>query len=309
MDATKCLTDAQWEQYSQQCLSIQEMSLLQSHVGSCEICADIKEGIDTMHDASKLVNRLDSIHEKVDTRVGLKKSKMIPLYFWLSAAAVLVVGIGILFFPMPKEESLAIINHPSPQTQSLPPSDANPEISQEQVLVQPAKVKPKEKTNLKRNVTPTVDNLTEENEVGSVAETIMETKALSEMDDVKPVAETTKTKEFSTSKKSSIILPSNRMLNNQSEFENQVDEVNMVTAVDSSDYKLLVQLIAIERYAKAIEQAEILKKNEFFKEDVYWLLAEIYQKQGNKEARNLALKTLVQLNGKYKEKAERLLAD
>lgn len=54
MDTTKCISDKDWERYSRNQLAAEEKAQLEFHVASCEICADIKEGIDSMKSPSNL---------------------------------------------------------------------------------------------------------------------------------------------------------------------------------------------------------------------------------------------------------------
>lgn len=307
MDATKCLSNTQWELYSQQKLSLQELYLLRSHAAACEICADIKEGIDHMNNASNLVQTVSRINDRIDDKLGFKRTAVIPMYFWLSAAAVLVIGIGILFFPLPKEESVAVINDTTSPTSLLPLSDAKPE---QQVLVQPKEVvKPNVKPKVAIERSTKSANQTEENESFSLAEDVSISKALSEEVEEKSVIELKENKAAFSAKKEALILPSNRMANANSDFELSLNNTNAVSVIDSTEFKELLRLIADEKFVKATEKAELLKKNEYFKEDALWFLAEIYQKEGNVEQRKITLQQLVQLNGKYKERAEKLLVN
>lgn len=307
MDATKCLTNPQWELYSRQKLGVKELELLLSHVNSCEICADIKEGIDSMQDSAALVQTVSKINTRIDSKVGLKQTKSIPIYFWLSAAAVLVIGIGILFFPLPKEESVAVINETTSPTSLLPLSDAKPE---KQVLVQPKEVvKPNVKPKVAIERSTKSANQTEENESFSLAEDVSISKALSDEVEEKSVVELKENKAAFSAKKEALILPYNRMANANSDFELSLNNTNAVSVIDSTEFKELLRLIADEKFVKATEKAELLKKNEYFKEDALWFLAEIYQKEGNVEQRKITLQQLVQLNGKYKERAEKLLVN
>ncbi|MCF8253619.1 MAG: hypothetical protein K9H61_08415 [Bacteroidia bacterium] len=88
MDTTKCISNRDWEAYSRGELGSAQIAVLQAHCASCEICADIKEGIDAMRNPSLLSQKVDSINKEIEEKLNPKKDKIIPIYYWLAAAAV-----------------------------------------------------------------------------------------------------------------------------------------------------------------------------------------------------------------------------
>ncbi len=105
MDTSICITNPQWERYSAKTLSEKELRSLERHVAGCEICADIKEGIDAMKNPATLSQRVNQIHEAVDRSLAPSKNKM-AFWYW-SAAAVLLISIGISWFLLGKQDIVA----------------------------------------------------------------------------------------------------------------------------------------------------------------------------------------------------------
>ncbi|MFY8190494.1 MAG: hypothetical protein ACOVK9_05965, partial [Bacteroidia bacterium] len=141
MDATKCLDNAQWEAYSLSRLSATEQRALQSHVLTCEMCSLIKEGIDALPNPSNLVQNVQEINTKIDQRVAPKKLRIAPLYYVLSAAAILLVSLSVLFFQLPTE--LVVDKVPNQESQEPSPKQLFPESDQEIKIAKPQANLPK----------------------------------------------------------------------------------------------------------------------------------------------------------------------
>ncbi len=107
MDTQSCITNLQWERYSNKTLSEPEMLLLKEHAGACEICADMKEGIDAMKAPEMLKVRVDDLNTYADNFISKKKNKIAILWYW-SAAAIIVLAFGISWFVFNKSEIIAV---------------------------------------------------------------------------------------------------------------------------------------------------------------------------------------------------------
>src|SRR4051794_36010487 len=98
---TDCITNAAWIAYANKSLTAAELQLLETHVLTCEICTDIKEGIDTMSQPAGLENKMLMLQKKVDVLVRSQRSLRV---YWrpLAAAAVffLCIGLGWVMFTM-----------------------------------------------------------------------------------------------------------------------------------------------------------------------------------------------------------------
>lgn len=98
MDTTKCVSNALWIEYSKGLLNAKTLAQLQAHVSQCEICADIKEGIDAMKVPNQLDEKIASFDQKIEDRFSPKKAKVIPLMNWVVAiAAILIAVVGLIY--------------------------------------------------------------------------------------------------------------------------------------------------------------------------------------------------------------------
>lgn len=97
MDTNTCIDNNIWEAYANNTISQGDLIYMENHVKTCELCADMKEGIDAMLVPSLLVDRVDTINKKVDEIIKQKNTKKYLLAYW-SAAAVLLVAVGLFWF-------------------------------------------------------------------------------------------------------------------------------------------------------------------------------------------------------------------
>ena len=108
MDQQFCITDKLWLGYSNKTLSQTEIDIIQHHVETCEICSDIKDGIDAMAKPKNLGQTVTAINNKVDELVEPKR-KLGVFWYW-SAAAVLIFGIGLSWFWVNTTQPIVTIN-------------------------------------------------------------------------------------------------------------------------------------------------------------------------------------------------------
>jgi hypothetical protein len=110
MDTLSCITNLQWERYSNKTLDEPDIHYLQEHVMVCEVCADIKEGIDAMLVPAMLAERVEAINMEVDEYLKNKGNNKSHLWFW-SIAAMVVLGIGISWLMMNNKKVIVADNH------------------------------------------------------------------------------------------------------------------------------------------------------------------------------------------------------
>ncbi len=108
MDQQSCITDTLWFDYSNKTLSQPEIDMINHHAETCEICADIKEGIDAMSQSEMLENTVATINKKVDDYLEPKR-KLGVFWYW-SAAAILIFGIGLSWFWVNTTQPIVTIN-------------------------------------------------------------------------------------------------------------------------------------------------------------------------------------------------------
>lgn len=97
MDTNTCIDNNIWEAYANNTISQGDLIYMENHVKTCELCADMKEGIDAMLDKHLLVDRIDKVNKAVDEIIKQKNNKKYVLAYW-SAAAVLLIAVGLFWF-------------------------------------------------------------------------------------------------------------------------------------------------------------------------------------------------------------------
>jgi hypothetical protein len=96
MDTNTCIDNNIWEAYANNTISQGDLIYMENHVKTCELCADMKEGIDAMLVPSLLVDKVDKVNKAVDEIVKKKNNKKYVLAYW-SAAAVLLIAVGLFW--------------------------------------------------------------------------------------------------------------------------------------------------------------------------------------------------------------------
>ena len=87
-----------------------ELDNMNNHVNTCEICADTKEGIDAMVHPELLEERVSLINGKVNAYPA--QSKTINRIWYWSAAAILIMGVGLSLYLNTKPNTLTKNNKP-----------------------------------------------------------------------------------------------------------------------------------------------------------------------------------------------------
>ena len=113
MDTTKCISNSQWEAYSKGLLTAQELGSVQSHAAVCELCADIKEGIDLMAKPALLTQQVAQIHQKIDIRIKPKRGKIIGMVAFVAAAAAIVAIANGFLFMAQEDAAQQVVYQPS----------------------------------------------------------------------------------------------------------------------------------------------------------------------------------------------------
>jgi hypothetical protein len=139
MDTTGCITNEMWEQYAAGKLTTEQRSLLQQHAMGCELCADIKEGIDAMADPALLSQKVAAINMEVDHRIPKPKPEQQWMIF-VAAAATLIIATGLGWHlcnnqnppvALQEEKQEQVI---APQTTSSDPVVNDTEVSTEKTV-------------------------------------------------------------------------------------------------------------------------------------------------------------------------------
>ena len=321
MDATKCLDNAQWEAYSLSRLSASEQKALQSHVLTCEMCSHIKEGIDALPNPSNLVQNVQEINAKIDQRVAPKKLRIAPLYYVLSAAAILLVSLSVLFFQLPTE--LVVDKVPNQETQEPSPKQLFPESDQEIKIAKPQANLPKNtkasnnaqqpEPMRKQTDAATLTDMPSEIKVEVLSETPTEDVIKTKEEEVENVLSNKDTEQKQMSvkglKEQRLILPSNVSNKNNVDYDlnNQIAIQNNTLPIDSSAFKLAKMHFLNEALDSAQLVLNPLLENAFWKEEAQWLQLKIYQKQGLKSQYNALVNKIIKEKGRYSKEALLLL--
>jgi hypothetical protein len=126
MDTTKCISNSQWEAYSKGLLTAQELGSVQAHAAVCELCADIKEGIDLMAKPALLSQQVTQIQQKVDIRIKPKRGKIIGIIAFVAAAAAIVAIANGFLFMAQEDAAQQVVYQPSlPATTDSVQTDTN----------------------------------------------------------------------------------------------------------------------------------------------------------------------------------------
>lgn len=109
MDTTQCINNNIWEAYAHKKLSQADMLYMEQHVKTCEICADIKEGIDALAMPESLSKRVQAVDTAVNEMLIHKTQVKKHNWYWAAAAAIFIVVGALLFINyMPTNEQLAV---------------------------------------------------------------------------------------------------------------------------------------------------------------------------------------------------------
>ncbi len=106
-----------WEGYAQKTLSPADILILQKHAEGCELCADIKEGIDSLANPETLPQTVAQINADVDEYLKPKRKRLSVLWY-SSAAAVVLIALGIAWYNMPVLPSEQVAQNNKQQQES-----------------------------------------------------------------------------------------------------------------------------------------------------------------------------------------------
>ncbi len=97
MDQSQCISNNIWESYAAKKLNESELQQLQAHAAVCEMCADIKAGIDALAKPDSLNEYVQKLNTRVDVYLEPKKQKF-NLWIYTSIAAIFIALLSITWF-------------------------------------------------------------------------------------------------------------------------------------------------------------------------------------------------------------------
>jgi len=143
MDSKHCINNIIWDKYSKSTLREPELKQIMLHVASCEICMDIKEGIDLMKKPQQLHQRVAAINHRVDDYLN-PKPKHNFLFWYSSAAAIFLMAVGLSWLVFNKSNTETLVQTikkiKKNETINVSKTDssvlnANSKLSKEKVIV------------------------------------------------------------------------------------------------------------------------------------------------------------------------------
>lgn len=335
MDSTHCIGNDHWKNYSNGSLKKEDFLYINSHIQTCEICKDIKDGIDLMEQKNSLSTIVLNIDKKVDHY--LKPDKRSSLFFWYwSAAAVLIFSIGItLYIFVQKPSNDFALNKTIPLQEIHKNADSiSQKISQsEEVENQRIKkvvghavkdVKSIEiaKADSKRISDETLKEIEKNNAVGMAKkadalsiENVENDLSKSSTDDALKTEEKTRADAKSISDKGSFNSnskyerPSTPSAANNNYRNNQAAEIFTFNESDSIQLKHAQILYNNQIYDSCIMVLDPMVKNGYskLKEDALYLKANAELQLHQNDSAQKTLRTLIKLNGRRKKEAQLLL--
>jgi hypothetical protein len=331
-----------WEEYAQKTLSSANMLILQKHAAGCDMCADIKEGIDSLARPETLPQTVAKLNAEVDTYLAPKRRKIGGWLYW-SAAAVLLITLGIGWYnstPQPPQtagNTLPTADTFSSNTATIVPPDNDSVITIPTPVVHPPKPQLKTGETEPKPIIPRTNNTDYKNiesssfkntEDGDIStkeskDIVMEDKFVEKVLDTEEIAETEKVtgKTLSplTTKKSKKrdIYPSGILSNNVSnsyinnaDFNNANAVFNFNTSFqDSVNLNTAQALFDDAQYDSCHNVLQYITVNSLslYYQQAQMLVAKTFIKQNKKtEAKNV-LTQVVFSDENLKKEATKLL--
>lgn len=335
MDTLACINNTIWEAYASKAISKADFIYMNNHVKICEICADVKEGIDTMPMPELLVDRVDKVNRRVD-EIITQKNKTRPFIYYWSAAAILFISVGLFWYnTLDFKEEIALKESfkPTPKSEiELPQKDAIYKYVPKQInenkiaknlaeVYKPTEVKTEEERMLQvesatdMEMVKSVESEAPQMEFKAAAAAKYDTVSLARNDDLKS-KENVSQKSISmasvaTTKKSKMpsipAAANNNPMNNNSDFVS--NQVTNNSFIDSVNFSKAQKAFNENHFDSCLNLLNIIPFNprSNYYEDALYLSAQTYLKQNkNTEAKNV-LNVLINFKGKKQNETKRLL--
>ncbi|NUM32487.1 MAG: hypothetical protein HUU47_09230 [Bacteroidetes bacterium] len=334
MAYSNCIDNKLWLDYSQQKLEKTELDKILLHTKNCELCNEIKQGIDLMKNNSSLNSSLEILSSKIDNRIN-QKSKSILFFRYTSAAAVFIAIVGIAWFfsnktkpevvieeinkTIKKESNISKIDSSSNFTINVENKkkiieNYDTKLNETPEFVDTSGLIKSEDANLKLNNIAIAEDNNGANETDDESNENLErneSKNLNETESVQP-ATTENIKESKRRKaKGKKTLPSNKFYKNvePTSTDDYLDKNIYNYSIDSISFYKALNFYNNQKYDSCnfiIKSIEVLKESPFF-EDFLLLQAKTLIKLERKSEAEFVLKEIINLHGKHFRSAKKLL--
>jgi TolA-binding protein len=335
MDKLACINNTIWEAYANKTISQADFIYMTNHVKTCEICADVKEGIDAISDSKFLHERVDKVNSEVDEIIK-QKNKTKPLIYYWSAAAILFISVGMFWYntlDFKEEIALKETFKPAPKSEiELPQKDSiynyvPLQIKENKIdknlaeVYKPTEVKteevriPQMESAVDMEIVKSLEADVPQIESKVAVAAKYDTVSLARNDDFKSKENVSQKAismaNFTTTKKSKIpSIPAavnNNAMNNNSDFiSNQVTNSSFIDSINFTNAQKAFKENHFDTCINLLNNIQINPRSNYY-EDALYLSAQTYLKQNkNTEAKNV-LNVLINLKGKKQKEAKRLL--
>lgn len=331
MDTLHCISNETWQRYAAKSLGEAELIALQSHVDTCELCADMKEGIDLMDRPETLVSTVQELNDRAVTFLAAQpketKKRLAPLWYWSAAAMLLILVSAAWWMINLQPPRLAEKTPAKPLEQSKVEAGKG---EKDQVVTrseQPLKAENPIGLNRKRNAgnqipepaaTPQFEN--NEAEVDDFGTEKEQKEILEEVNDAvekKKTPSTTDKQATGVSSNQNADLKITESLPSSMFFNNAITNNNNYTwdfgdaanSADSSVYHTAAQLYTQKYYDSCVNSLESLTTNiqSNYYEDALFLKAKVLIDQKNPAEAKKLLKEIIALKKKRHKEAQSLL--
>jgi TolA-binding protein len=335
MDTLVCINNTIWEAYANKTISQADFIYMNNHVKSCEICSDVKEGIDAMLDTKLLHERVDKVNSEVDEFIKQRNKTKPFIYYW-SAAAILFLSVGLFWYntlDFKEEIALKETFKPAPKNEiELPQkdsiyNDATPQIKENNLVKNLAEIYKPTEVKSEEFRMPQLESTADMEMVKSVeseeplmkfktaADAKYDTVSFAQNDDFKS-KENISQKAISmasvtTAKKSKMpSIPTainNNAINNNSDFiSNQVVNNSFIDSTNFSKAQKAFNNNQFDSCINLLNNIQMNPRSNYYEEALY-LSTQTYLKQNKKtEAKNV-LNVLINLKGKKQKEAKHML--
>jgi hypothetical protein len=332
MDTTKCISNSQWEAYSKGLLTAQELRSVQSHAAVCELCADIKEGIDLMAKPAQLSEKVAQIQQQIDGRIKPKRGRMIGIIAFVAAAAVVVaIANGFLFMAQEDAEQQVVYQPSLPATKDSVQTDTSskkmlalelpkpqksktPPITKQATLPIPEQVPANSNAAMTEDVAEPlmVDDASESKIAKVESDAVLEQKTAPANEQVKALSQTTETlakpkAKTSYKQKNIYPAPANVSQNNQNNL--YLNNIEVLPVSDSSQVSKARVLVAQKQFTASLSLVIPIANDSTsaYYHEALFLTAQSFTGLNQNEAAAKYLKEILKSKNAFEDRAKSLL--
>jgi hypothetical protein len=308
-----CVDNQIWKAYAKNTIGKKDLKYIQNHVSTCEICADIKDGIDAMPKPQKLPKRIKKINLAVDQYIIKKnKTKYMIWFGGAAAAAAICVCVGLVWFLFGlKKENIALKTDEKEsvftQTDSLIMPPAVSETPEKLALNKESDSKPIVKSKPKRL---SENKITESEMV--IAMNAAEQSAIQDevSNDTKGKAVETESQSENIVSKDSDVARSNLAtpaLANSEAVQVSKSKKSIASAIQTTLYSQAQQTFINSKFDSCLFYINKIDSQSINYQDALFLKAQVFLKKNDSASAKIILNDLLKMKAANSKQAEELL--